>query len=180
MTHRIGIDIGGTFTDVALVEEGSGQIGIAKVLTQGKQNLISFIVMFSVLQNVGGLAGGALTGTLQIVREKYHSNQLAASISALDPQVALRLRQLSGAYASTITDPALLNAEGAALLGRQVTQQANVLAYNDVFLVIAVIAALGCAWVTVTHLRPRWKARRDAKNNNADAAAQAAAVAAAD
>ena len=47
-------------------------------------------------------------------------------------------------------------------------------------LVIAVIAALGSAWVTVTHLRPRWKARRDAKTNNADAAVQSAAVAAAD
>ncbi len=33
MAWRIGIDIGGTFTDVALVEEGSGRIGIAKVLT---------------------------------------------------------------------------------------------------------------------------------------------------
>jgi N-methylhydantoinase A len=33
MTWRIGIDIGGTFTDVALVEEASGRIAIAKVLT---------------------------------------------------------------------------------------------------------------------------------------------------
>lgn len=33
MTWRIGIDIGGTFTDVALVHESGGQIGIAKVLT---------------------------------------------------------------------------------------------------------------------------------------------------
>ena len=33
MAWRIGIDIGGTFTDVALVEESSGRIGIAKVLT---------------------------------------------------------------------------------------------------------------------------------------------------
>ena len=33
MSWRIGIDIGGTFTDVALVEEGTGRIGIAKVLT---------------------------------------------------------------------------------------------------------------------------------------------------
>jgi len=33
MAWRIGIDIGGTFTDVALVEEGTGAIGIAKVLT---------------------------------------------------------------------------------------------------------------------------------------------------
>src|SRR5215475_3783046 len=33
MTWRIGIDIGGTFTDVALVEEESGRIAIAKLLT---------------------------------------------------------------------------------------------------------------------------------------------------
>jgi N-methylhydantoinase A len=33
MAWRIGIDIGGTFTDVALVEENTGRIGIAKVLT---------------------------------------------------------------------------------------------------------------------------------------------------
>ncbi|MEM6622081.1 MAG: hydantoinase/oxoprolinase family protein [Pseudomonadota bacterium] len=32
-TWRIGIDIGGTFTDVALVEERSGRIGVAKVPT---------------------------------------------------------------------------------------------------------------------------------------------------
>jgi N-methylhydantoinase A len=30
---RIGVDIGGTFTDVALVEEGSGRMAVAKVLT---------------------------------------------------------------------------------------------------------------------------------------------------
>ncbi|HTI81135.1 MAG TPA: hydantoinase/oxoprolinase family protein [Acetobacteraceae bacterium] len=33
MAWRIGIDIGGTFTDVALVEEQTGQIAIAKLLT---------------------------------------------------------------------------------------------------------------------------------------------------
>jgi N-methylhydantoinase A len=33
VTWRIGIDIGGTFTDVALVEEASGRIGVAKVPT---------------------------------------------------------------------------------------------------------------------------------------------------
>ena len=33
MAWRIGVDIGGTFTDVALVEEATGRIAIAKVLT---------------------------------------------------------------------------------------------------------------------------------------------------
>src|SRR5262245_49232998 len=33
MAWRIGVDIGGTFTDVALVDESSGRIGVAKVPT---------------------------------------------------------------------------------------------------------------------------------------------------
>ena len=33
MSWRIGVDIGGTFTDVALVEDASGRIGVAKALT---------------------------------------------------------------------------------------------------------------------------------------------------
>ncbi|MFV0298758.1 MAG: hydantoinase/oxoprolinase N-terminal domain-containing protein [Hyphomicrobiaceae bacterium] len=33
MAWRIGVDIGGTFTDVALVDEESGQIGVAKTPT---------------------------------------------------------------------------------------------------------------------------------------------------
>ena len=33
MGWRIGVDIGGTFTDVALVDEATGRIGVAKVPT---------------------------------------------------------------------------------------------------------------------------------------------------
>ena len=33
MTWRLGVDIGGTFTDVAMIDEASGAIGVTKVLT---------------------------------------------------------------------------------------------------------------------------------------------------
>ena len=33
MAWRIGVDIGGTFTDVALIDDATRQIGVAKVLT---------------------------------------------------------------------------------------------------------------------------------------------------
>src|SRR5262245_973491 len=33
MAWRIGVDIGGTFTDVALIDDASGAIGVAKVPT---------------------------------------------------------------------------------------------------------------------------------------------------
>lgn len=149
-------------------------IGFVQVLTKGAQNLVSFIVVFSLGQNIGGLAGGAIVGTLQVVREKFHSSQLTEQITLGDPNVVLRLQQLSGAYARVVGDTAARNVESQRLLGQQITQQANVLAYNDVFLMIAIAALLGAAWVTFVHFRPRILARRATARQAAEAATDAA------
>ena len=150
-------------------------IGIVQVLTKAPQNLVSFIVTFSVVQNVGGLAGGALVGSIETIREKYHSSQLAEGITLGDPQVVLRLQQLGGAYARTQGDAALRTTDGVQLLSQQVTQQAHVLAYNDVFILIAIAAAIGCVWTTFVHFRPRIQAHRAAAREATEAAADVAA-----
>ena len=149
-------------------------IGFGKVLQTGGKNLISFIVVFSIGQNIGGLMGSALIGTIQTIREKYHSNQLAEHIDLGDPEVVLRLQQLGGAYAHTIGDAAQRQAQALKLLQQQVSQQAQVLAYNDVFLLISGAAAVGALWVAVNHFRPRIEARRAAHREAAQAAAAAA------
>ena len=150
-------------------------IGFGKVLQGGGKNLISFIVVFSIGQNIGGLMGSALVGTIQTIREKYHSNQLAEHIDLGDPEVALRLQQLGGAYAHVIGDAAQRQGAALRLLQQQVSQQAQVLAYNDVFLLISGAAAVGAVWVALNHFRPRIQARR-AANREAAIAAAAAAV----
>nr|WP_313430103.1 MFS transporter [Brevundimonas diminuta] len=141
-------------------------IGFGKVLQGGGKSFISFIIFFSLCQNVGGLMGSALIGTVQTLREKFHSNQLAESIGLGDPETVQRLQQLGGAYAHVIDDPALRQSAALRLLHQQVSQQAQVLAYNDVFLMISVVAAVGAVWVAVNHYRPRIEAlcarRRDA------------------
>lgn len=151
--------------------------GIVQVMQKGTQNLVSFIVVFGIGQNVGGLLGSALIGTLQTWREKFHSSQLSEGVTLGDPDVVLRLQQLSGAYAHVVGDPALRAAQGQQLLQQQITQQAHVLAYNDIFLLIGVAAAIGCAWVTVNHFRPRIAGRRAARQAEAaDMAATASAI----
>jgi hypothetical protein len=72
-------------------------------------------------------------------------------------------------------DPSLRQAEGVLLLGQQVTREANILAYNDVFLMIAIAALIGAAWVTFVHFRPRILARRAAARQAMEAATDAAA-----
>ena len=146
--------------------------GIVQVLQKGAENLVSFIVVFGIGQNVGGLLGSAIIGTLETIREKYHSSQLSEGLTLGDPLVVQRLQQLSGAYGRVISDPALRTAEGQVLLQQQITQQAHVLAYNDVFLIMSAFAALGCVWVTFNHFRPRLQAKLAER----DAASAVAAV----
>lgn len=114
--------------------------GFVMALRKGPQYILSFIVVFLVTQSLGGLAGSAIFGSFITLREKFHSNVLAQAMTLTDPLVATRVSQLSAAYGRTITDPALLKAEGVSLLGQQVTREANVLAHNDAFFVIALLA----------------------------------------
>ena len=154
-------------------------LGFGQVLQGGGKNMVSFIVLFSIGQNVGGLMGSALVGTIQTLREKFHSSQLSESIGLGDPETVLRLQQLGGAYAHVIGDAAQRQGAALGLLQQQVSQQAQVLAYNDVFLLISGAAAIGAAWVALNHYRPRLEARRAARQAQTQASDAAASVAAA-
>eukprot|EP01133_Synstelium_polycarpum_P029054 gene29054-35465_t len=76
---------------------------------------------------LGGLLGTAVFGSFVTIREKFHSNVLAEHIVLSDPLVAQRVTQLANGYGRVITDKALLNAEGIALLSLQTTREANIL-----------------------------------------------------
>jgi MFS family permease len=110
-------------------------------------NLISFSVLFGLTQNLGGLIGSALLGTFQVMREKYHSSVLAEQLSSLDPLVAARIQQGAAAYARMLADPSARTRQGISVLTQATAREANILAYNDVFLQIAVLATLLAAWI---------------------------------
>lgn len=136
--------------------------GVARAMAQGPQLFISFIAVFSMSNTLGGLAGSALTGTFQIWREKFHSSQVVYGVNPADPLVAQRLQQLGGAYSAVQADPALRNAQGAALLSQQATREANILAFNDVSLAIGAIAALTFLWIGFVYVRARLRTRAEA------------------
>lgn len=127
--------------------------GIGKALANGPNYLVSFIVLFSMTQSLGGLAGPAAFGTYQIVREHHHSAHLTEQIVPADPRVAARLTQQSQALAATQGDPQLQQAMGGANLARTVTREANVLAFNDVFRLIGLLAIAVLSWSLLHTLR---------------------------
>ncbi|MBZ6076048.1 MFS transporter [Microvirga puerhi] len=115
--------------------------GMMSALKKGPNYILSFFVVFLLTQNLGGLLGSAFFGTFVTWREKFHSHALVQHVTLIDPLVAQRTTQLGGVYARVLTDPALRNAEGVALLAQQATREANVLAYNDAFLLISALSA---------------------------------------
>ena len=126
-------------------------LGTRNVLTNPR-NLVSFSVLFGICQNLGGLIGSALLGTFQIVREKYHSSHIVEQLTLLDPQVLVRVQSGAAAYGKVIADPDLRTLQGIRSLASAATREANVLAYNDVFMLIAVIAVLTMLWIFIRSL----------------------------
>jgi len=97
--------------------------GFLRVLQLGPNYLVSFLVIFSASQNVGGLLGSSLLGTLQVVRAHFHAAVLSENLLASNPVVAARLSQ-----------------QGGAGLYAALQNQAAFLAFNDVFRAVAFLA----------------------------------------
>ena len=126
-------------------------LGTKNVLANPR-NLVSFSVMFGICQNLGGLIGAALLGTFQIVREKFHSSMIVEHLTLLDPRVAARVSSGGSTYGGVIADPELRNLMGIRSLATAATREANVMAYNDVFMLIAIIAMLTMIWIFIRSL----------------------------
>jgi N-methylhydantoinase A len=86
MAWRIGVDIGGTFTDVALVEEGSGRIGVAKVPTTPED-----------------LAEGVLAALTSAMRRHDVAPSAVALLSHATTVVTNAILEEKGARAALIT-----------------------------------------------------------------------------
>jgi MFS family permease len=124
-----------------------------------QRNLVSFSVMFGISQNLGGLLGSAILGTFQTWREKYYSSVLADQLTTLNPLVNERLQAYSQMYQSQISDSALLSTQAVNQLQTVSTLEANILAYNDTYLLTAGIAAATLVWILWRLLRLRLTAR---------------------
>ena len=136
--------------------------GLTRALQAGTGHIISFIALFGIVNSMGGLAGTALLGSYQVIREKANSAELVQSIDPTDPIVQARLQAGGAGVARVVGDPALRSAEGAALLAQTTTREANVLAYDDVFRLISLLAAATFGYLAFLLGRRAWRERRDA------------------
>jgi hypothetical protein len=122
--------------------------GLIRMLKRGPDHLVSIVVLFGVTQNVGALTGSAILGSYQTIQARAHAVALSADLAGADPSVATRLAAGAGAFAGTITDPAQRAAQGAGLLGRAMTQEASILAFDDAFRLVAVLSLATAVYIS--------------------------------
>ncbi len=132
---------------------------IGSVVTEPR-NLVSFSVLFGMSQNLGGLMGAALLGTFQTWREKYHASLLADQITTLNPLVNERLAQYSQMYANQVNDPFWQQELGVQQMQNLVTHEATILAWNDTYILTAIIASSTVTWIFWRLLKRKYRERR--------------------
>lgn len=118
--------------------------GFLQMIQRGGDHLVSFVVTFSITQNVGGLMGSALLGSLQTIWARNAANVLASDMSVGDPQVAARIAE-----------------QGGTLLGQAMSREAAVIAFTDTFRFVALMALAIALFIFLNILVARRRRRRE-------------------
>ena len=134
--------------------------GFLRMMQSGPAFFVSLVVLFSTTQNIGSVAGAALLGSYQTIAVREHASALADHLVGTDPQVVARLQDGSKLLAGTVTDPAQQVGLGGALLTQAQAREAAVLAFNDVFRFVALLAVATALFLLLLVLRDHWRARQ--------------------
>jgi hypothetical protein len=137
--------------------------GMLHVLKKGQDYLVTYVVLFNITQNVGSFAASSVLGSYQIIQTHAHTASLTEHILAADPQVVDRIQSGARAVSGVIQDPALTNAEGAALLSQKLAGEANILAFNDVFRAVSYLAICASLYLLWRAIRTDYWARITSK-----------------
>ena len=110
--------------------------------------------IFNLMRNVGGSVGIATTQTLLSRGRQRHINILGSHVSAYDPLVQERMRQIQGTLTARGTDPVTAAQRTNGILWASVQRQAAILTFNDVFRLMALLFVI-VAPLSFTMRRPR-------------------------
>ena len=116
--------------------------GVGRVVQAGGTQLASFLVLFVMAQTVGSLCGSALLGTFQTLQEKADSAILVAQAPPFAAAVAGSLQSLAQGGASELGG-------GLALMQADASREAEILGYDSVFTLVAIIAAAATLYLAV-------------------------------
>ena len=114
--------------------------------------------IYSLMRNVGSSIGISFVTTMVARRAQFHQARLVEAISAYEPGVRNTLDLYRGALRGAGAPPGAAGREGLGLLYGQVVQQANLMAFVDLFYLLGILFLLVVPIVWFMR-SPRQKAR---------------------
>ncbi len=133
--------------------------GLISALAKGPQYLLSFVIVFIATQTLGGVIGSGTFTSFINHRQAAHYQTLIEQVSATDTLSTQSIAARAAGLAPQIGDIAARNAQAASLIAQDATSQAYVMAYNDAYLLTALIAVLAAAALSLHVARDRMAAR---------------------
>ena len=133
--------------------------GLMAALKKGPDYLLSFVIVFLATQSIGGVIGGGVFNTLVNWRQAFHLQTLREQIGTTVPRVTAEVAQRMSGLASQMPDSAARRAQAVAQLAQDASGQAFVMAYNDMYFLIFLIAVAGL-FLLVLHKARDWMASR--------------------
>lgn len=130
--------------------------GLIRALAKGPSHIMSFSAIFGLSQTLGGLGGAALFSQYLTYRTKEHLADMTSYLSLTNNQVTLGLKQLSAIFSPLTTDPMILQSQATNLLIHQASLEAQVLAYNDLFMIIGIGASIAFIYSVISRLYYRY------------------------
>lgn len=131
--------------------------GIFRAIANGPAYIISFSVIFSISQTVGGLAGAAAIQAFTTIRTQAHYTDMVGSMNLGDPALAAQVKGVTGAMMATTTDSAQAGSVAMGQILQGVRRDAMVAAYNDLFFIIAVVSSITAVLLLINYGYYRYK-----------------------
>jgi DHA2 family multidrug resistance protein len=107
-----------------------------------KERLGNATSIFNLMRNIGASIGISIVETLQFRRTQLHINQLGEHVTGSSPQAQQTLQGLRQYFASQGAGPVEATKRAYGALFGMVQRQASMLAYNDVFFILAILFAV--------------------------------------
>ncbi|MGO3640537.1 MAG: MFS transporter, partial [Psychrobacter sp.] len=133
--------------------------GFLRAITSGPAYIISFSVIFSISQTVGGLAGAAAIQAFTTVRTQVHYADMVSTLNFGDPELVGQIAAARSVLSPQITDITQANTAATLQVLQGVQRQATVSAYGDLFFIMAILSTAATIILLLNYLYYRYHKR---------------------
>ena len=147
LLSRMSLDVGYWNFFLALVIQG-GALGLLFIplttITNDpipRERMGNATSIFNLMRNIGGSIGIATSTTLLARHAQVHTNVLGGHVDPYGLASRAQLQAMAGAFVQQGSDPVTAARQAAAAVFGRVQQQAAMMSYNDVYLLMAAMFA---------------------------------------